>query len=55
MSDPAPAAAQPSLAARIDQQTAHPLTWQAVAKRAAVVAFAGISLYLVILAYDPPG
>ena len=36
MSDPAPAAAQPSLAARIDQNTAHPLTWQAVAKRAAV-------------------
>ena len=47
MSDPAPGTAQPSLAARIDQQASHPLTWQAVVKRAAVVAVAGISLYLV--------
>ena len=47
MSDPSAATTEPSLAARIDSQKAHPLTWQAVAKRAAVVAIAGISLYLV--------
>ena len=47
MSDPAAATTEPSLAARIDHQKAHPLTWQWVVKRAAVVAVAGISIYLV--------
>jgi len=45
--DQSGATAKPSLAAKIDSQKAHPLTWQAVVKRAAVVAIAGISLYLV--------
>jgi len=36
-----------SLADRIDQQKAHPLAWQTVAKRAAVVLVAGVSIYLV--------
>jgi hypothetical protein len=47
VSDPAAATTEPSLAARIDRQKAHPLTWQWVVKRAAVVAVAGISIYLV--------
>ena len=47
MSDPSAATTELSLAAKIDRQKAHPLTWQAVVKRAAVVAIAGISIYLV--------
>ena len=47
MGDQSGATAKPSLAAKIDSQKAHPLTWQAVVRRAAVVAIAGISLYLV--------
>ena len=47
MSDPSAATTEPSLAAKIDSQKAHPLAWQTVAKRAAVVAVAGISIYLV--------
>jgi hypothetical protein len=47
VSDSSAATAEPSLAVRIDRQKAHPLTWQAMVKRAAVVAIAGISIYLV--------
>ncbi len=47
MSDSPAASAEPSLAAKIDRQKAHPLAWQAVVKRAVVVAIAGISIYLV--------
>ncbi len=38
---------RPSLAARIDSEKTHSLTWKAVAKRAAAVAITGISIYLV--------
>ena len=47
MSDGSVASDKPSLAARIDSETSHPLAWKTVAKRAAVVAVTGISLYLV--------
>jgi uncharacterized protein (TIRG00374 family) len=37
---------QPSLAVQIDSQKGRPLTWQAVVKRAAMVAIAGLAIYL---------
>ena len=37
----------PSLAVKIDSEKAHPLSWQAVVKRAAVVLVAGLAIYLV--------
>ena len=47
MSDRPASSRERSLADRIDQQKAHPLAWQTVAKRAAVVLVAGVSIYLV--------
>ncbi len=47
MSDQSVASGKPSLAARIDSQKSHPLAWKTVVKRAAVVAVAGICIYLV--------
>jgi uncharacterized protein (TIRG00374 family) len=41
------AKAKPSLAARIEEQKAHPLSWQTVVKRAAMMAVAGVMIYLV--------
>ena len=41
------AAGKPNLAVRIDQEKSHPLAWKTVAKRAAVVAVAGLAIYLV--------
>jgi uncharacterized protein (TIRG00374 family) len=38
---------RPSLAARIESEKTHPLAWKTVAKRAVMVAIAGISIYLV--------
>jgi uncharacterized protein (TIRG00374 family) len=38
---------QPSLAVQIDSQKGRPVTWQTVVKRAAVVAIAGLAIYLV--------
>jgi uncharacterized protein (TIRG00374 family) len=38
---------KPSLAVRIESEKSHPLPWKAVAKRAAVVIVAGVSIYLV--------
>jgi hypothetical protein len=38
---------KPSLAARIETEKSHPLAWKAVVKRAAMVAVAGIAIYLV--------
>ena len=46
MSDPV-TSGKPSLAARIDQEKAHPLAWKTVVKRAVVVLIAGLSIYLV--------
>jgi uncharacterized protein (TIRG00374 family) len=42
-----PTSSQPSLAVQIDSQKGRPLTWQTVVKRAAVVAIAGLAIYLV--------
>jgi uncharacterized protein (TIRG00374 family) len=39
--------ARPALADKIDRETSHPLPWRTVAKRTAVVAIAGIAIYLV--------
>ena len=47
MSDPPATAGKPSLAARIDDEKSHPLAWKTVVKRAAMVALAGIAIYLV--------
>ena len=47
MSHPSVTPAKPPLAARIETEKSHPLAWKAVAKRAAVVVIAGVSLYLV--------
>ena len=47
MSDPPADPDQPSLAVKIDTEKAHPLSWKAVVKRAAVVVVAGITIYLV--------
>jgi len=48
MSDkPAAAQGTSSLAARIDEEKSHPLAWKAVVKRAAMVAIAGLAIYLV--------
>jgi len=38
---------EPSLVVKIDRQKAHPLAWQDVVKRAAVVVIAGVAIYLV--------
>jgi uncharacterized protein (TIRG00374 family) len=47
MSDQSVTPGKPSLVVRIESEKSHPLPWKAVAKRAAVVAVAGVSLYLV--------
>jgi hypothetical protein len=47
VSDPPASPREPSLADKIDQQKTHPLAWKEIVKRAAVVAVAGISIYLV--------
>ncbi len=47
MSDQSVTPGKPSLAVRIETEKSHPLPWKAVAKRAAVVLVAGVSLYLV--------
>jgi uncharacterized protein (TIRG00374 family) len=47
VSDRSAPSREPSLADQIDRQKAHPLAWKEVVKRAAVVAVAGISIYLV--------
>ena len=47
MSDQSVTQGKPSLAVRIETEKSHPLPWKAVAKRAAVVLVAGVSLYLV--------
>ncbi len=47
MSDHPVAPGKLSLADKIDTEKAHPLPWKAVAKRAVVVAVAGLSIYLV--------
>ena len=47
MSDRPESTSEGSLAARIDSQKSHPLQWKEVAKRAVVVAVAGVSIYLV--------
>jgi len=38
---------KPSLAVKIESEKSHPLPWKTVAKRAAVVLVAGVSIYLV--------
>jgi uncharacterized protein (TIRG00374 family) len=47
VSDRPPPVNERSLAARIDSQKSHPLSWKEVVKRAVVVAVAGVSIYLV--------
>jgi uncharacterized protein (TIRG00374 family) len=47
MSDHPVAPSKPSLADKIETEKAHPLPWKTVAKRAVVVAVAGLSIYLV--------
>src|SRR5208282_5885254 len=47
LSDQSGVMSEDSLAGRIDREKSHPLAWKAVAKRAVVVAIAGICLYLV--------
>ena len=47
VNDKPAAPGKPSLAVRIDEEKSHPLAWKTVAKRAAVVAVAGIAIYLV--------
>jgi uncharacterized protein (TIRG00374 family) len=47
INDKPAAPGKPNLAARIDQEKSHPLAWKTVAKRAAVVAVAGLAIYLV--------
>jgi uncharacterized protein (TIRG00374 family) len=41
------AGAKPALAVRIEEQKAHPLSWKPVVKRAAIIAVAGLAIYLV--------
>jgi hypothetical protein len=47
VNDKPAATGKPSLAVRIDEEKSHPLAWKTVAKRAAVVAVAGVAIYLV--------
>ena len=47
MSDLTAAPGEPSLVAKIESETTHPLAWKAVVKRAAVVVIAGLAIYLV--------
>ncbi len=47
MNDRSVTSGKPSLAVRIESEKSHPLAWKAVAKRAAVVVIAGVSIYLV--------
>jgi uncharacterized protein (TIRG00374 family) len=47
MTDPPVTSSKPSLADKIDDEKARPLAWKAVAKRAAVVLVAGLTIYLV--------
>jgi uncharacterized protein (TIRG00374 family) len=47
INDKPAAPGKPDLAARIDQEKSQPLAWKTVAKRGAVVAVAGIAIYLV--------
>jgi hypothetical protein len=47
-----------SLADRIEGEKSHPLAWKAVVKRAALIAVAGLAIYLVFLLsprYSRPG
>jgi hypothetical protein len=48
VSDPPADPGQSSLAVKIESEKAHPLSWKAVVKRAAVVVVAGIAIYLVL-------
>jgi uncharacterized protein (TIRG00374 family) len=47
VSEPPEATSESPLAVKIDSEKTHPLTWQAVVKRAAVVVIAGVAIYLV--------
>jgi uncharacterized protein (TIRG00374 family) len=47
LSDPPTDPSESSLAVKIDSEKAHPLAWKTVAKRAATVIIAGITIYLV--------
>ena len=47
MSDQPATPGKPSLAARIEDEKSHPLAWKTVVTRAAMVAVAGIAIYLV--------
>ena len=47
MSDQPAAVSKPSLAARIESESSHPLAWKTVVTRAAMVVVAGVALYLV--------
>jgi hypothetical protein len=47
LGDPAAAPGGQSLAVKIDSEKGHPLAWKTVAKRAAVVLVAGLTIYLV--------
>jgi hypothetical protein len=47
MSDQSVAPGKPSLAARIDDEKSHPLSWKTVVQRAALVVLAGLAIYLV--------
>jgi len=47
MSDQPATPGSSSLAARIESESSHPLSWKTVVKRAATVAVAGIAIYLV--------
>ncbi len=47
LNDRSAAPSADSLAGRIDREKSHPLAWKTVIKRAAVVAVAGIAIYLV--------
>jgi uncharacterized membrane protein YbhN (UPF0104 family) len=47
LSEPRATPDEPSLAVKIDSEKGHPLAWKTVVKRAAVVAVAGITIYLV--------
>jgi uncharacterized membrane protein YbhN (UPF0104 family) len=47
VSDPSATSSGSSLAVKIDSEKGHPLAWKTVAKRAAVVLVAGVTIYLV--------
>src|ERR1700746_1718857 len=47
MSDQSVVPGKPSLTARIESESSHPLAWKTVATRAALVILAGLAIYLV--------